>query len=257
MLHLIAFSLTINWHQCLTLKGLLSLKPYHFIYFTLNHIHDIHNHFCIWSSHITSHMTIFQFNLICKVELIEYFFKISLKPQLFRTPNIRSVIRWPIIWIFPFMLSILSNQPSCIVSIRLTAFYNSKSSKSNKSAKPFRQKIRKLLFTLRVFIKGFYLGQWLNLLLATFFLKIFLLVAKISLLALPLLKTIILLLCHVLSFPLLMSLYRLFLLYLLWLNTWKITFSKFSKLFWILDLLLLFWLLHQLLNDTKTLVKDC
>ena len=75
-------------------------------------------------------------------------------------------------------------------------FYNSKSSKSNGFASLFRRKRKRFLFTLKTLIKTSYLAQWLDLPLATLFLKIFLLAAKKSLLALSPLKIITLSPCH-------------------------------------------------------------
>ena len=171
-------------------------------------------------------------------------------------PNNCSIIIWRTTWLLPFTLSIFLNQPSSIVSTKLTAFYNSKSSKPNRSASPFGQRIKKLLLTLKTLIKALYFAHWHHLPLAILLLKIFFLAAKMSLLVLPPIKAIIPLPCHVSPVPLLLLLCRLFLLCFLWPITWRMTFSRFSGLFWILDLLLLFRLLHQLFNSTKTLVKS-
>ena len=57
------------------------------------------------------------------------------------------------------MLSIFFNLPSSVVSTKLTTFYDSQSSKPNRLANPFGQKIKRLLVTLKAFIKAFYLAQ--------------------------------------------------------------------------------------------------
>ena len=163
--------------------------------------------------------------------------------------NIRSVIMWSIMWLLLFMLSIPS-----INLIKFLALgwpiYNSKSSKLNGSASLSRKRV---LVTLKVFIKASYLAQWLNLPLAILFLKILLLAAKTSLLALPAPRAITTPPYHMPLFPLLLC--QLSLLCLLWPNSWKMTFSKFLGPFWILELLFLLQLLHQLFTNTKTLVR--
>ena len=129
-------------------------------------------------------------------------------------------------------------------------FYNFKSSKPNKPDSSFRKKV---LVIFRALIKALCLAQWLDPLLASLFLKISLLAAKASLLALPLLSVITPPPCHVLPLPVLLR--RSFMLSPQWLNTWRMTSSGSLGPFSILDLLLLLWLLQQLLSNTKNLVK--
>ena len=133
------------------------------------------------------------------------------------------------------------------------SFYNFKSFKHNKSASLFRKRKNRFLAILKAFLKAFYLVQWLDPLLAALYFKIFFLTAKTSLLALPPPRAITPQPYYMP--PPLLLLYRLSLLSLLWPNTWKIIFNRFSRPFWILDLLLLFWLLHQLLINTKALLR--
>ena len=142
------------------------------------------------------------------------------------------------------MLSIFLNQPSSVISTRLTVFYNFKSFKSNRSTSPFRQRIKRLLVILKALIKAFYPTQWLDFPLAALLLKILFLAVKTSLLVLPSLRAITLLPYHVLSLPLLLLLCQLFPFCFLWANTWKMTSSRSLGLFWILYLLFLFWPLH-------------
>ena len=133
-------------------------------------------------------------------------------------------------------------------------FYNSKNFKLNRFANLFKRRKRFLNF-LRALIRAPYLAQWLNLLLAILFFKTFSLAAKTSLLALPSSIAITSPSYHILLFPLLLSLRRLFLLCLPWPNTQKITSSRFLGSFWILDLLLLLWLPYQLFSNTKAFVR--
>ena len=134
-----------------------------------------------------------------------------------------------------FVCSCWASSPINLVELLALSwlFYNFKNFKPNGSASSFRKRV---LVTLKTLIKALYLAQWLDSLLAALLLKIFFLAAKTSLLALPPLRAIISLPCHVPT--LLLLLCRLFLLCSLWPVTQRITFSKFSGPFWILDLLL-------------------
>ena len=138
-----------------------------------------------------------------------------------------------------FFCSCLASFPINLVELLALdwPFYNSKSSKPKGSVNLFRKRV---LVTLRALIKAPYLAQLLSPLLATLLLKILLLAAKTSLLAQPPLKALTPLLCHVLPCPLLLR--RSFLLCLLWPNIQRIISRRSSGLFWILDLLHLFWL---------------
>ena len=172
-------------------------------------------------------------------------------------PNNRSVITCCTIKLFPFTLSISSNQPSSVVSIKLTAFYNFNSPKPNKSASQFGERIKRLLVTLTAFIRAFYPASWLYSPLATLFLKIVLLATKTSLLALPPSKVIIPLLCYVPLLLILLLFHQFFLLYLLRFDISKMISNGFSKPFEILNLLLFIRLLHQLLSCRKAIMKGC
>ena len=138
------------------------------------------------------------------------------KTQLFGVRNNRSIITWGTTWLFLFTLSILSDQPSSVVSTRLIVFYNFKGFKPNKSASPFKQKIRRFWTILGAFVRRslFQPVQWLDCLLAALFLKILFLVAKTSSLALSTLKAITPSLCYIFPLALLLLLRRLFLLHL-------------------------------------------
>ena len=141
-------------------------------------------------------------------------------------PNNKSIIIWRTTWHLLFILNIFFDQSTGIVSTSLTAFYNSKCSKPNRSASLFGQTIRRLLVILKSLIRAFYLAQWFNYLLAALFFKIFFLAAKTSLLALFLLSAITLQLYHVPLLALLLLLRWLFLFYSLWADTWKINSSS-------------------------------
>ena len=87
---------------------------------------------------MSSHVTIFQFNPTCRVELIEYIFEISLKTQLFGASSNCSVIMWHITWLPLFTLSIFL--PVQLVVLLSWADYNFKSFKPNKSASLFKRR---------------------------------------------------------------------------------------------------------------------
>ena len=130
-----------------------------------------------------------------------------------------------------------------LVCYRLTIYYF-KSFKPNGSARHFRKRV---LVTLRAFIRVSYLAQWLNPPPAALLFKILFLAMQTSALILPPPRAITLPTCHML--PLLLLLCRSILLCSLWPDTWRMTSSKSLWPFWILDLLLLLWLLH--LNSIK------
>ena len=75
-----------------------SISPFRYFCF--------YDHLCTWFPHMTSHVTILQFSQTCKVKLINHFFEILLKIQLFEASNHYSIIMWYITWLFLFMLSI-------------------------------------------------------------------------------------------------------------------------------------------------------
>ena len=124
-------------------------------------------------------------------------------------------------------------------------------------SQPVWTKNKKICSHLESFSQKFFIqpAQWLNFLLVALFFKILFLAAKTRLLGLPLLRAITLLPYYMPSLSLLLLLHRLFLLCFAWPNTWRMTFRKFLTPFWILDLLLLFLLLYQLLSNTKALVR--
>ena len=110
------------------------------------------------------------------------------------------------------------NRHACPGHTSLQSSWNI-SFKPNGLVSLFEQRIRRLLITLKTFIRAFYLAQWLNLLLAALFLKIFFLATKMSSLALSLPRAITPLPYHVPSLLLLLLLRQLFLLYPPWPNT--------------------------------------
>ena len=151
------------------------------------------------------------------------------------------------------------DQSKSVSSTRL-AVYNSKSSKPNRLASPFGQRRRRRLSYIQKFLlkAPTQLVQWLDPPLVAVLAKI-LIMAKTNLLAElpPRVATIapLLLLQHVLLLLLLHLLLLRFLLLALptlsWLDTWKMTSSGSSGLFWILDLQHLFW--PQSLPPLRTL----
>ena len=120
------------------------------------------------------------------------------------------------------------NQPSSIVSIRLTVL-NFKSSKFNGSANRLEEE--KDFSYFRSFCQKLPVQpiQFLNPSLTAFFLKIFFLLAKTSLLALPPPRAITPLPCHMFLFLLLLSFRQSFLLYSPWPNIWRLSPSRSLK----------------------------
>ena len=111
---MLAFSLITNPHLRLTFEEFW-LKPLSFFPFNLSQTRT-------FIPHVTFYITFLQLSLTCKIELIQLLFVIFLKVQLFGALNIYSIITWPIIWLFLFILSISPNQPSKVVSTKLAVY---------------------------------------------------------------------------------------------------------------------------------------
>ena len=89
-----------------------------------------------------------QFNSNHGVEPIAYIFRVSPKAQLFRVAKNQNVITWSTRDFFRSHWAFFLNQPSLVVG---WPFYNSKSSKPNGLASPFRRRNKRLLATFRSF----------------------------------------------------------------------------------------------------------
>ena len=99
------------------------------------------------------HMTLLSLNSTYGGESITHIFSISLKAQLFGASKNLGIITWHIRDFFYSHWASLLNQPRVVIC---WPFYNSKSSKPNRSASPFGGKNRKILSYYSLLVKTGY-----------------------------------------------------------------------------------------------------